>query len=72
MAALLVLVSSCYPALERLKAPTGDAPPDMSGRQRTTIALVEGMVVFLEYIPALFLCGFPCSQLQVGKPTELG
>ena len=57
MAALLVLVSSCEPALERLKAPTGDARPDMSERQRTTI--VKGIVVvLLEYIPALFLCGF--------------
>ena len=59
MAALLVLASSCKPALERLKASTGDARPDMSERQRTTIALVKGMVVLLlEYIPALFLCGF--------------
>ena len=31
----------------------------MSERQRTTIALVKGMVVLLlEYILALFLCGF--------------
>ena len=73
MGALLVLVSSCKPALERLKASTGDARPDMSERQWTTIALVKGMVVLLmEYIPALFLCGFSGSQLQLGKATEYG
>ena len=59
MAALLVLVSSCKPALERLKAFTGDARPKMCERQRATIVLVKGMVVvLLEYIPALFLRGF--------------
>ena len=57
--ALLVPVSSCKRALERLKASIGDARPDMSKRQRTTIAVVKGMVVLLlEYIPALFLSGF--------------
>ena len=54
MAALLVLVSSCKPALERLKS-TGDARPDMSERRRT----VKGMVVLvMEYIRALIVCGF--------------
>ena len=59
MAALLVLVSSCKPTLECLKASTGAARLDMSERQRTTIALVKGMVVLLiEYISPLVLCGF--------------
>ena len=58
MAALLVLVSSCKPALARLKASAGDARPDMSERQRSTIALVKGRVVLLlEYTLAVFLCG---------------
>ena len=52
-------VRPCKPALERLKASTGDARPNISDRLRTTIALVKGMVVLLlEYIPSLFLCGF--------------
>ena len=73
MALLLLLVSSRKRALERLKASTGDARHDMSERQRTTVALVKGMVVLLlEYIPSLFLCGFFGSQPQLGKPTELG
>ena len=59
MTAPLVLVSSCKPSLERLKASTSDSRPNMSERHRTTIALVKGMVVLLlEYIPAQFLCGF--------------
>ena len=58
MAALLVAVSSCTPALARLAASTGDARPCMSPIQRTTVAKVKGLVVLLmEYIPALFLCG---------------
>ena len=55
MAALVVPVSSCKPALERLKASTGDTRPDMSERPQTTIALVKGTVVLLR---ALFLSGF--------------
>ena len=59
MAALFVPLSSCEPALERLKASTGNACPHMSERQRSTIALVKGMVVLLmEHIPAIFLCRF--------------
>ena len=59
MAALLVLVRSFKPALERLKASTGDARPHMCKRQRTTIALLKGMVLLLlEYIAAPFLCGY--------------
>ena len=59
MATLLVMVSSCNPAMEHLRVSTDDAHLDMCERQRTTIALVKGMVVLLmEYIHALFVCGF--------------
>ena len=58
MAALLVLVSSCKLAFQRLMASTDDARADMSQRQRTTIALVKNMDVLpLECLLALFLCG---------------
>ena len=71
MAALLLLVSSRKPALEHLKASTGDARHDMFERQKTTVALVKGMVVLLlEYLPALFLYGFSGSQPQMGKNSD--
>ena len=72
MAALLVLVTSCKPALERLKASTGDARPDMSKRQRTTIALSKGWLYYsrsasLPYSSVVFLvrnCNWANQQIS--------